>query len=119
MCRIPSYAVRSCECCTDEELIYNIQEKDEKWISRWEQSDRNTLNKNGLYDWIEQQTGLEAAYVGELVSVSVDSGLTLSNGEPLTIGGSDSLKIIIRVDAESCGKIAEAVRLIWNSNREI
>ena len=65
----------------------------------------------GLYDWIEQQTGLEAAYVGELVSVSVDSGLTLTNGEPLTIGGSDSLKIIIRgVDAESCGKIAEAVK---------
>ena len=64
-----------------------------------------------MYDWIEQQTGLEAAYVGELVSVSVDSGLTLTNGEPLTIGGSDSLKIIIRgADAESCGKIAEAVK---------
>ena len=93
-----------------EELIYNIQEKDENGSQRLGTIYRNTLNSVGLYDWIEQQTGLEAAYVGELVSVSVDSGLTLTNGEPLTIGGSDSLKIIIRgVDAESCGKIAEAV----------
>lgn len=94
-----------------EELIYNIQEKDENGSQRLGTIYRNTLNSVGLYDWIEQQTGLEAAYVGELVSVSVDSGLTLTNGEPLTIGGSDSLKIIIRgVDAESCGKIAEAVK---------
>lgn len=94
-----------------EELIYNIQEKDENGSQRLGTIYRNTLNSVGLYDWIEQQTGLEAAYVGELVSVSVDSGLTLTNGEPLTIGGSDGLKIIIRgVDAESCGKIAEAVK---------
>ena len=94
-----------------EELIYNIQEKDENGSQRLGTIYRNTLNSVGLYDWIEQQTGLEAAYVGELVSVSVDSGLTLTNGEPLTIGGSDSLKIIIRgADAESCGKIAEAVK---------
>ncbi len=80
-----------------EELIYNIQEKDENGSQRLGTIYRNTLNSVGLYDWIEQQTGLEAAYVGELVSV--------------TIGGSDSLKIIIRgVDAESCGKIAEAVK---------
>ena len=76
-----------------EELVYNIQEKDEKGSQRLGTIYRNTLYSVGLYDWIEQQTGLEAAYVGELVSVSVDSGLTLTNGEPLTIGGSDSLKI--------------------------
>lgn len=75
-----------------EELIYNIQEKDENGSQRLGTIYRNTLNSVGLYDWVEQRTGLEAAYVGELVSVSVDSGLTLTNGEPLTIGGSDSLK---------------------------
>lgn len=75
-----------------EELVYNIQEKDENGSQRLGTIYRNTLNSVGLYDWIERQTGLEAAYVGELVSVSVDSGLTLTNGEPLTIGGSDSLK---------------------------
>lgn len=102
-----------------EELIYNIQEKDENGSQRLGTIYRNTLNSVGLYDWIEQQTGLEAAYVGELVSVSVDSGLTLTNGEPLTIGGSDSLKIIIRgVDAESCGKIAEAVKTYIEQQQE-
>ena len=102
-----------------EELVYNIQEKDENGSQRLGTIYRNTLNSVGLYDWIERQTGLEAAYVGELVSVSVDSGLTLTNGEPLTIGGSDSLKIIIRgVDAESCGKIAEAVKTYIEQQQE-
>ena len=102
-----------------EELIYNIQGKDESGSKRLGTIYRSILNSVGLYDWIEQQTGLEAAYVGELVSVSVDSGLTLTNGEPLTIGGSDSLKIIIRgVDAESCGKIAEAVKTYIEQQQE-
>ncbi len=94
--------------------------KDENGSQRLGTIYRNTLNSVGLYDWIEQQTGLEAAYVGELVSVSVDSGLTLTNGEPLTIERSDSLKIIIRgVDAESCGKIAEAVKTYMEQQQEI
>ena len=102
-----------------EELVYNIQGKDESGSQRLGTIYRNTLYSVGLYDWIEQQTGLEAAYVGELVSVSVDSGLTLTNGEPLTIGGSDSLKIIIRgVDAESCGKIADAVKTYIEQQQE-
>lgn len=102
-----------------EELIYNIQGKDESESQRLGTIYRSILNSVGLYDWIEQRTGLEAAYVGELVSVSVDSGLTLTNGEPLTIGGSDSLKIIIRgVDAESCGKIAEAVKTYIEQQQE-
>ena len=46
-----------------EELIYNIQEKDENGSQRLGTIYRNTLNSVGLYDWIEQQTGLEAAYI--------------------------------------------------------
>lgn len=102
-----------------EELIYNIQGKDESESRRLGTIYRNTLNSVGLYDWVEQRTGLEAAYVGELVSVSVDSGLTLTNGDPVTIGGSDSLKIIIRgTDAESCGKIADAVKTYIEQQQE-
>ena len=102
-----------------EELIYNIQGKDESGSQRLGTIYRSILNSVGLYDWIEQRTGLEAAYVGELVSVSVDSGLTLTNGEPLTIGGSDSLKIIIRgVDAEFCGKMTEAVKTYMEQQTE-
>ena len=102
-----------------EELVYNIQGKDESGSQRLGTIYRNTLNSVGLYDWVEQRTGLEAAYVGELVSVSVDSGLTLTNGDPVTIGGSDSLKIIIRgTDAESCGKIADAVKTYIEQQQE-
>ena len=102
-----------------EELVYNIQGKDENGSQRLGTIYRSTLNSVGLYDWIEQQTGLDAAYVGELISVSVDSALTLTNGDPVTIGGNDSLKIIIRgIDAEACGKIAEAVKAYVEQQQE-
>ena len=47
-----------------EELIYNIQGKDESESQRLGTIYRSILNSVGLYDWIEQRTGLEAAYVG-------------------------------------------------------
>ena len=102
-----------------EELIYNIQGKDENGAQRLGTIYRGIISGVGLYDWVEQQTGMEAAYVRELIFVSVDSSLTLSNGDPVTIGGSDSLKIVISgKDAETCEKIAEAVKTYVEQQQE-
>lgn len=99
-----------------EELLYNIQWKDEGEAQRLGTIYKGVISSVGLNEWVEQQTGI---YVGELISVSVDSGLTLNNGDPVTIGGSDSLKITISgIDAETCGKIAEAVKAYVEQQQE-
>lgn len=102
-----------------EELIYNIQGEDEGKAQRLEIIYKGIISGVGLYDWVGQQTGIETAYVRELISTSVDSELMLSNGDSVTIGGSDSLKItIIGTDAETCGKIAEAVKTYIEQQQE-
>ena len=102
-----------------EELIYNIQGEDEGKARRLEIIYKGIINSVGLYDWVEQQTGMEAAYVGELISASMDSSLKLSDGDTVIIGESDSLKITISgTDAETCGKIAEAVKTYIEKQQE-
>ena len=102
-----------------EELIYNIQGEDEGKARRLEIIYKGIINSVGLYDWVEQQTGMEAAYVGELISASMDSSLKLSDGDTVIIGESDSLKITISgTDAETCGKIAEAVKTYIEQQQE-
>lgn len=94
-----------------EELVYNIQGRNENGVSDLGKIYKDIINGVGLYNWVEQQTGIETAYVRELISTSVDSGLKFSNGDTVSIGGCDSLKITISgTDAETCGKIAEAVK---------
>lgn len=94
-----------------EELVYNIQGRNENGVSGLGKIYKDIISGVGLYDWVEQQTGIETAYVRELISTSVDSGLKFSNGDTVSIGGCDSLKITISgTDAETCGKIAEAVK---------
>lgn len=102
-----------------EELVYNIQGKDENESQRLGTIYRGIISGVGLYDWVEQQTGMEAAYVRELISTSVDSSLKFSNGDTVSIGGCDSLKITISgTDAETCGKIAEAVKTYIEKQQE-
>lgn len=94
-----------------EELVYNIQGRNENGVSGLGKIYKDIISGVGLYDWVEQQTGIETAYVRELISTSVDSSLKFSNGDTVSIGGCDSLKITISgTDAETCGKIAEAVK---------
>ena len=102
-----------------EELVYNIQGKDENGVPGLGTIYKDIISGVGLYDWVEQQTGIETAYVRELISTSVDSSLKFSNGDTVSIGGCDSLKITISgIDAETCGKIAEAIKTYIEKQQE-
>lgn len=94
-----------------EELVYNIQEKNENEEQCLGTVYKDIIDSVGLYAWVEQQTGMEASYVGELISVSMNPNLTLNDSGSVTIGKVGSLKIVISgTDMETCGKIAEAVK---------
>lgn len=102
-----------------EELVYNIQGRNENGVPGLGTIYKDIISGVGLYDWVEQQTGIETAYVRELISTSVDSSLKFSNGDTVSIGGCDSLKITISgIDAETCGKIAEAIKTYIEKQQE-
>ena len=102
-----------------EELVYNIQGRNENGVPGLGTIYKDIISGVGLYDWVEQQTGIETAYVRELISTSMDSSLKFSNGDTVSIGGCDSLKITISgTDAETCGKIAEAVKTYIEKQQE-
>ena len=102
-----------------EELVYNIQGRNENGVQGLGTIYKDIISGVGLYDWVEQQTGIETAYVRELISTSVDSSLKFSNGDTVSIGGCDSLKITISVtDAATCEKIAEAVKTYVEQQQE-
>ena len=102
-----------------EELVYNIQGRNENGVPGLGTIYKDIISGVGLYDWVEQQTGIETAYVRELISTSVDFSLKFSNGDTVSIGGCDSLKITISgTDAETCGKITEAVKTYIEQQQE-
>ena len=52
------------------ELVYRIQAEDESLAQRLGTVYENIVDSVGLYDWAEQQTGIDAAYAAELISVN-------------------------------------------------
>ena len=102
-----------------EELVYNIQGRNENGVPGLGTIYKDIISGVGLYDWVEQQTGIETAYARELISTGVDSSLKFSNGDTVNIGECNSLKITISgIDAETCGKIAEAVKTYIEKQQE-
>ena len=92
------------------ELIYRIQAEDEDLAQRLGTLYKNIVGGVGLYDWVEQQTGIDAAYAAELISVSTNSEIFVKNGAQNISIGSDSLKVtVIQKDEETCGQLAAAV----------
>ena len=67
------------------------------------------LNNVGLYDWVAQQTGIDAGYVGELISAEPVSNLTILSKE-MTLGTNCVKVSILQSDTEACQKLAEAVK---------
>ena len=95
-----------------KELVYQIQVEDNSAGSKFGIVYGNVINNIGLYDWIEQQTGLDAGYVGELISVDVQSGMRVADDEKqILLSDSNCVKIVImQKDEESCEKLADAVK---------
>lgn len=91
------------------ELIYRFQAEDEDLAQRLGTLYKNIVGGVGLYDWVEQQTGIDAAYAAELISVSTNPEIFVRNGANISTG-SDNLKVtVIQKDEETCGQLAAAV----------
>ena len=91
------------------ELVYRIQAEDEGLAQHLGTLYKNIVGGVGLYDWVEQQTGIDAAYAAELISVSTNPEIFVRNGANISTG-SDNLKVtVIQKDEETCGQLATAV----------
>lgn len=97
------------------ELVYQVQtagdDRDAQFVALY----MSLLNNVGLYDWIEQQTGITAGYVSELIATENVSYLTIqSKTEELEQEmslGTNFVKIkILQSDVESCQKMEEAIK---------
>ena len=94
-----------------KELVYQIQVEDNSAGSKFGIVYGNVIKNVGLYDWIEQQTGMDAAYVGDLISADVKSGMTIADGTQVLLSDSNCVKIVImQKDEESCEKLADAAK---------
>lgn len=92
------------------ELIYRIQAEDGSLAQRLGTVYKNIVGGVGLYDWVEQQTGIAAEYTAELISVSTDPAIFVGNGAQNISIGSDSLKVtVMQEDEKTCEQLAEAV----------
>lgn len=97
------------------ELVYQVHTADGTRDSQLGAMYASLLNNIGLYEWVEQQTGLEANYVGELISAETVSSLTIqSKTEELQQEmslGTNCVKVTIQqADTENCTKLADAVK---------
>ena len=91
------------------ELIYQVQTADGSMDGQLGALYTSLLNNVGLYDWVAQQTGIEAGYVGELISAKMVSNLTIMSKE-MTLGTNCVKVSILQSDAETCQKLADAVK---------
>lgn len=92
------------------ELVYRIQAEDGSLAQRLGTVYKNIVGGVGVYDWVEQQTGIPAEYAAELISVSTDPAIFVGNGAQNISIGSDSLKVtVMQKDEKTCEQLAEAV----------
>ena len=81
------------------------------------------LNNVGLFDWAAQQTGIEAGYVGELISAETVSSLTIQSKteklqQEMSIGTNCVKVSILQSDTETCQKLAEAIKTYISEQRK-
>lgn len=97
------------------ELIYQVQTADANKDGQLGALYTSLLNNVGLYDWVAQQTGIKAGYVGELISAETVSSLTIQSKteklqQEMSLGTNCVKVSILQSDAEACQKLADAVK---------
>lgn len=92
------------------ELIYQVQTADGSLDGQLGAIYTSLLNNVGVYDWVAQQTEIEAGYVGELISAETVSSLTIQWQQAMSLGTNCVKVSILQSDAEACQKLAEAVK---------
>lgn len=96
------------------ELVYQVHTADGTRDSQLGAMYASLLNNIGLYEWVAQQTGLEANYVGELISAETVSSLTIQSKteeqQEMSLE-TNCIKVTIQqADTENCTKLADAVK---------
>lgn len=92
------------------ELIYKIQIDDmgQSYMLRTVYED--LVNGVGMFQWVEEQTGMPSVGVEELISAQGKTGITVLNGVQETESGSDCLKVtIMHYDEKECERLAQCV----------
>ncbi|MCI6469843.1 MAG: hypothetical protein MSA29_08065 [Lachnospiraceae bacterium] len=93
------------------ELVYGIRALDEEQAQCLGTIYKNLLDNVGLYDWVEQQTGIPEVYVGELISVDTNLELSLGKDDKSIVLGSDTIKVtMIQTDEIICEQLASAIK---------
>ena len=92
------------------ELIYQVQTADGSLDGQLGAIYTSLLNNVGVYDWVAQQTEIEAGYVGELISAETVSSLTIQWQQAMSLGTNCVKVSILQSDTETCQKLAEAVK---------
>lgn len=99
------------------ELIYQVQTADGSMDGQLGALYTSLLNNVGLYDWVAQQTGIDAGYVGELISAETVSSLTIQSKE-MTLGTNCIKVSILQSDTEACQKLADAVKAYMSEEQK-
>lgn len=105
------------------ELIYQVQTADVNKDGQLGALYTSLLNNVGLYDWVAQQTGIEAGCVGELISAETVSSLTIQSKteklqQEMSLGTNCVKVSILQSDVEACQKLAEAVKAYMSEEQK-
>lgn len=102
------------------ELIYVVEAEDISSGYNLASVYADLINGVGLTKWVEEQTGIPAMGVDELVTAESKSRLTILTGEDYGGQGRDSLKVnIINVSEEKCSELANLIENYIDSQYEM
>lgn len=105
------------------ELVYQIQMKDGTANGQLGALYETLINNVGLYNWVSKQVGIDASYVGELISVENVSSMAVWSGtqdiwQEVSFG-TDCVKLtIFQTNTDTCQKLAEAVKRYITDQQE-
>ena len=93
------------------QLVYQIKATEENQNQSLGTTYGDVLDNVGMYNWVEEKTGVPAAYVKELITVITTSAISIANDQFAGTVGTDRLKItVIQKDEESCKELSDAVK---------
>lgn len=77
------------------QLVYQIKATEENQNQSLGTTYGDVLDNVGMYNWVEEKTGVPAAYVKELITVSTTSAISIANDQFAGTVGTDRLKITV------------------------
>ncbi len=101
------------------ELVYELAQADMQDNHMLGTVYEDLLNGVGLYDWLEEQTGIPSIATRELIAVVAKSNKDISDVDQNIIVGNDSMKVtIIHAEEAKCAELAQAVKAYIESLQE-